>query len=632
MRHIIVGTAGHIDHGKSALVKALTGVDPDRLKEEQIRGITIDLGFAHLDLGDLQIGFVDVPGHEKFVKNMLAGVGGIDCVLLVVAADESIMPQTREHFDICRLLGIASGIIAITKTDLVDPELIELVGDEIKETVQGSFLENAPILPVSAKTGSGLEALKSALRTAAANVPKRYAGRLLRLPIDRAFSMRGFGTVVTGTMTSGCLRRDDEVELIPGGLLAKVRGIQVHGKPTDLALAGQRTAVNLQGVDLSQAGRGMTLTVPRKFMASQILDVRLALLHSARPLKNFAKVRFHHGTAEVLARVALMGQSELAPGNTALAQLRLDEPVFCLHGDAFIVRQFSPAATIGGGHVLNPLAAKRKTTDRQAAIFLQNLEAEDPTQKLPGLIALNPRQGMNTQEINAVFGLADPELTNRCRLASSSGKLVFVAAAIPILVLPEVIHNLKRQTLALVAEFHAQNPLLRGISREELRKRLYDKFAPDVFRYCLDSMSEEKQISVQEDFVSLRGREVQLTPADMRVRKLIEDLLEQAGYQPPYLSEIAVAVAVDSAEVRKICFWMIKEKLLIRVSDDLAYLQTTLERMKGKIRECYASGARFGVAEFKELFELSRKHAIPLLEYLDREHFTRRQGNERILL
>ncbi len=632
MRHIIVGTAGHIDHGKSALVKALTGVDPDRLKEEQVRGITIDLGFAHLALDDLQIGFVDVPGHEKFVKNMLAGVGGIDCVLMVVAADESIMPQTREHFDICRLLGIASGIVAITKTDLVEPDLVELVREEIEETVRGSFLETAPILPVSAKTGAGMDRLKAALRTAAMKMPKRSADRLFRLPIDRAFTMRGFGTVVTGTMTSGYLRRDADVELIPGSLVSKVRGIQVHGNPTDLAEAGQRTAVNLQGIDLAQVRRGMTLTVPATFEASQILDVRLKLLPSARALKNFAKVRFHHGTAEVLARVALLGQTELAPGHTALGQLRLDEPVFCLHGDAFILRQFSPATTIGGGHVLNPLAVKHKTTDRQAAVLLEHVESEDPAQKLPGLIALNPRQEMDMRELNAVFGMADAELKNICRAATASGKLILVPGAVPVLVLPDVILNLKRRTLALVSQFHDQNPLLRGISREEVRKRLYDKLPPEVFRYCLDSMSDEKLISVLEDSVSLRGREVQLTPSDIRIRELIEDLLEKAAYQPPYLSEIAAAVSADATEVRKICFWMIREKLLIRISDDLVYLQTTLEHMKKRIRERYPSGARFGVAEFKELFELTRKHAIPLLEHLDREHFTRRQGSERILL
>jgi len=349
VRHVVAGTAGHIDHGKSALVRALTGIDPDRLKEEKLRGITIDLGFAHLDLGDATVGFVDVPGHEKFVKNMLAGVGGIDFVLLVVAADESIMPQTREHFDICRLLGIRSGAVVITKIDTVEPELIEVVREEIRDAVAGSFLDAAEVVPVSSKTGAGIEALKGALRRLARSSPVRSPDHLLRLPIDRAFSIRGFGTVVTGTLTTGQIEKDQEIELLPGGIRARVRGIQVHGSASDLAVAGQRTAVNLQGVDLGAVERGMVITEPGLFQASGMLDVRLDLLESApHPLKNLLKVRLHHGTAEVLARVALLGRDALEPGASGYAQLRLDAPIFALHGDPFIIRQFSPTVTIGG--------------------------------------------------------------------------------------------------------------------------------------------------------------------------------------------------------------------------------------------------------------------------------------------
>ena len=373
MKHVIVGTAGHIDHGKSALVRALTGTDPDRLKEEQLRGITIDLGFAHLSLGDVQVGFVDVPGHEKFVKNMLAGVGGIDFVLLVIAADESIMPQTREHFDICRLLGVNTGIVVINKTDLVDPEMVELVIEEVAETTAGSFLEKAEIIPVSSKTGEGIDRLKQAIHDLALAIRPRPSNRLLRLPIDRAFSIRGFGTVLTGTLTSGEIQKDQEIELIPGGLTAKVRGIQVHGTMTGHAIAGQRTAVNLQGVDLAQVERGMVVTVPRIFRSTQILDVRLSLLPSAKPLKNLIKVRFHQGTLEVLARVALIGQDTIAPGESTYAQLRLDEPVFCLHGDAFIIRQFSPTITIGGGLILHPNPCKHKSTDKHDAHSIKGI-------------------------------------------------------------------------------------------------------------------------------------------------------------------------------------------------------------------------------------------------------------------
>jgi len=632
MRHIIVGTAGHIDHGKSALVKALTGVDPDRLKEEQLRGITIDLGFAHLELDGIQVGFVDVPGHEKFVKNMLAGVGGIDCVLLVVAADESIMPQTREHFDICRLLGIPSGIVVITKIDLVEPELIELVRDEISETVQGSFLEGADVVAVSSKTGAGLEQLEQALRAIAFSIPERSSDRLLRLPVDRAFTMRGFGTVVTGTMSSGRLRRDEEVELIPGGLVAKVRGLQVHGKVTEMAVAGQRTAVNLQGVDLSQVSRGMALTVPRLFHATQILDVKLELLPGAHPLKNFAKVRFHHGTSEVLARVALMGPSSLEPGSSAVAQLRLESPAFCLQGDAFIVRQFTPATTIGGGRILNPHAEKHKVTDRHSLQLLQGLEGNNMIRKLPALVAMHPGQIMGCRDLNAALGFPEDELRNLCSAAATDGKVVMVPGPLPILVLPAIMEALKKETVSLVARFHRDNPLLRGISREELRKRAFDGLPPEIFRFCLEQLSEERLVAIHEDMVAQYGREVKLSPAELKIKEMIEGLLQQAGWQAPSLREIPDLLSADANGVRKICFWMLKEKILIRISEDLAYHESTLRAMKDRIHSRYPADSRFGVAEFKELFDLTRKHAIPLLEYLDREHFTRRQGSDRIIL
>ncbi len=632
MRHFIVGTAGHIDHGKSALVKVLTGVDPDRLKEEKLRGITIDLGFAHLELEGVQVAFVDVPGHEKFVKNMLAGVGGIDCVLLVVAADESIMPQTREHFDICRLLGIPSGIVVITKIDLVEPELLELVGEEISETVRGSFLEHAEIIPVSSKTGEGIERLKKALRAIAFAMPVRSSGRLLRLPVDRAFTMRGFGTVITGTMASGHLRKDEEVELIPGGLIAKVRGIQVHGKAQETAVAGQRAAINLQGIDLSQVRRGMSLTVPHLFRATQMLDVRLDLLPTARPLKNFAKVRFHHGTSEVLARVALMGPSSLNPGNSAMAQLRLDAPAFCLHGDAFIIRQFSPATTIGGGRVLNPHAEKHRVTDRQALMLLQSLEGEDVIQKLPGLIAMRSGQMMGFRELTAALALPEDELKSVCTAAAAAGRVVLVPGPFPILALSAVIETLRNQTVALLERFHQENPLLKGISREELRKRAFDRLPPEIFRFCLDRLSEEHLITIHEDMVASYGREVKLSSAELDIKARIESLLQRAGWQAPSLQEIPAMISADPNEVRKIYFWMLKEKILVRISEDLVYHNSALQEMRNRIHERYPAGSRFGVAEFKELFELTRKHAIPLLEYLDREHFTKRQGNDRILL
>ena len=632
MRHVIVGTAGHIDHGKSALVKALTGIDPDRLKEEQLRGITIDLGFAHLDLGDVQAGFVDVPGHEKFVKNMLAGVGGIDFVLLVVAADESIMPQTREHFDICRLLGVSSGIVVINKSDLVDAEMIELVRDEVAETTLGSFLENAEVIAVSSRTGEGIDRLKKAIHDLSLAIRPRPSNRLLRLPIDRSFSIRGFGTVVTGTLTSGEIQKDQEVELIPGGLTTKVRGIQVHGNMTGHAVAGQRTAVNLQGVDLAQVERGMVITVPHLFRSTQILDVHLHLLPSARPLKNLVKVRFHQGTIEVLAKVALIGQDTLAPGESGYAQLRLDLPVFCLHGDAFIIRQFSPTITIGGGTILHPNPSKHKSTDKQTLAALPQLHHGSLQEKIPVMLAADAKRAMNLNELNSLLGLPGAELTKICSELSQSGSLVMIPAPLPILVLPQVVESLKKETLAQVTAFHKENPLQKGISKEELRMRFFDDLPLEVFRHCLEELVENRKIAFQEDAVSLHGREVQLTADGEKVREMIEAVYQRAGYQPPPVSDLPNSVAANPEEIRRIFFWMIKEKILVKVSEDLVYHRSTIDAIKKGIKGKFTPGSKFGVAEFKELFDITRKHAIPLLEYLDRERFTRRLGNDRILL
>jgi selenocysteine-specific elongation factor len=632
MRHVIVGTAGHIDHGKSALVRALTGIDPDRLKEEQLRGITIDLGFAHLNLGDVQVGFVDVPGHEKFVKNMLAGVGGIDFVLLVVAADESIMPQTREHFDICRLLGVSSGIVVINKADLVDPEMIELVHDEVAETTLGSFLENAETIVVSSKTGEGIDQLKKAIHDLALAIRPRPSNRVLRLPIDRAFSIRGFGTVVTGTLTSGEIQKEQEIELIPGGLTARVRGIQVHGNMMGNAVAGQRTAVNLQGVDLAQVERGMVITIPNLFQSTQILDARLLLLPTAKPLKNLVKVRFHQGTLEVLARIALIGQDTLLPGESGYAQLRLDSPVFCLHGDAFIIRQFSPTITIGGGTILHPNPSKHRSTDKQTLSALQELDSGDLPEKIPVLVAINAGGAMDLHKLNSLLGLPGSDLVKICSDLAKSGKLVMIPAPSPILVLPQTVESLKKETLAQVSAFHEENPLQKGISKEELRKRIFDDLPLEVFRYCLEGLVEKHKIAFQEDTVSLHGREVQLTSEGQQVRESIEALFQEAGYQPPLISDVQNSVAADPEEIRRIFFWMLKEKILVKVAEDLVYHRTTLDTIKKKIKAKFTPGSKFGVADFKELFDITRKHAIPLLEYLDRERFTRRLGNDRILL
>ncbi len=632
MRHLIVGTAGHIDHGKSALVKALTGTDPDRLKEEKLRGITIDLGFAHLSLDGLNLGFVDVPGHEKFVKNMLAGVGGIDFVLLVVAGDESIMPQTREHFDICRLLGVRAGIAVITKCDLVEPDFIDLVRAEISELVKDSFLAGAPVIAVSAKTGEGIDLLKKAMADLAGRIPGRPTNRMLRLPVDRAFSMRGFGTVVTGTLTSGSVRKDDEVELLPAGIQAKVRGIQVHGTPSEIAVAGQRTAVNLQGIDLSMVGRGMVLTLPKCFRATQLLDAKLNLLATSRPIKNLTKVRFHQGTSEVLARLALLGMEELPPGGAAFAQLRLDSPVFCLHGDAYILRQFSPAITIGGGIVLDPHPSKHKTTDREVLEVLRRMEQPALAERVLAFVDGGAERGMSLSELVSRVGIASSEIKEVCRSLASAGRLILTPDPAPFLIPPAIAAEIEKQTIELVTDHHRQHPLVKGISKEELRKRLYDDFPVDVFRHFLEKLVQKRKISLEDEFVCQHGREVKLSEERQILHDKIEFAFRSAAFQPPAWDEVASRIIADPEELKRVYHWMLKEKILIRISEDLTYHSATLMELKEKIRASVQPGSKFGVAEFKDLFGLTRKHAIPLLEYLDRERVTRRLGNDRVLL
>jgi selenocysteine-specific elongation factor len=506
------------------------------------------------------------------------------------------------------------------------------VRDEIMEATIGSFLEGAEVIPVSSKTGAGMDQLKKAIHDLALAIQPRPSNHMLRLPIDRAFSIRGFGTVLTGTLTSGEIKKDQEIELIPGGLKAKVRGLQVHGEMTGQAVAGQRTAVNLQGVDLSQVERGMVLTVPHVFRSTQILDVRLLLLPSAKPLKNLIKVRFHQGTIEVLARVALIGRDTINPGESVYAQLRLDTPVFCLHGDTFIIRQFSPTITIGGGTILHPNPQKHKSTDKQTLDALQALDSGDLAKKITILLATDAKRAMDLNALNSLLGLPGPDIVKICSDLAQTGKLVMLPAPAPILVLPHVVESLKRETLAQVSDFHKENPLQKGISKEELRKRLYDDLPLEVFRYCLDGLAEKRKLSFLEDAVALHGREVQLTTEGQQVRELIEAFFQKAGYQAPTFSDLQNSIEGDPEEIRRIFFWMLKEKILVKLSDDLVYHRTTLDSIKKQIKAKFAPGAKFGVAEFKEVFDFSRKHAIPLLEHLDREKFTRRVGNDRILL
>ena len=631
-RHVIVGTAGHIDHGKSTLVEALTGTNPDRLEEEKRRGITIDLGFAFLDLGNVRFGFVDVPGHEKFVRNMLAGVGGIDLVVLVVAADESIKPQTREHFDICRLLGIPRGIVALTKSDLVDSEVLGLVRLEIDEFVRGSFLEGAPVVPVSATIGAGLDALKQELLRVAQAVPAKDATRHFRLPIDRAFTMKGFGTVVTGTLVSGALKAEDEAELYPQRKRVRVRGLHSGGQPVTRATAGQRTAVNLAGVEREELQRGMVLAPPGVFEPTARLDARVTLLASARPLKNRAQVHFHQGTAEAIAQVTLLsGRDELAPGGSALAQLRLDQPVLVLPGDRFILRQISPVVTIGGGIALDVHAHRHKQTDKTVTSFLETLERGAHQEVLAAFAEASPL-GLSLAQVIARTGWTEAEIRQAAQKLVG-GKQLRVVGEQPFTVASaKIVTDYAASLRAAIDEFHRANPLLPGIPKQDLRARA-GRTRVEIFATALDDLLKGGFVAISGDLVQRAGREIALSPEEAKAKELIEKEFERASLTVPSFAAVLEKLPVESKRAQEILQILLREKVLVKVTDELVFHRTTVARLKELLAKYRKErGEKLPIPVFKELTGITRKYAIPLLEYLDRERVTRRVGDERVIL
>jgi selenocysteine-specific elongation factor len=631
MKSVIVGTAGHIDHGKTSLVKALTGIDADRLEEEKRRGITIDIGFAHLELplpgGEiLRLGFVDVPGHERFVRNMLAGVGGIDLVLLVIAVDESIKPQTREHFDICRLLSVRRGIVVLTKSDLVDSETLDVTRLEVEDFLRNSFLDPAhlSIVAVSSLTGAGLDDLKQALVKNAAEITARDSSALARLPIDRVFTMKGFGVVVTGTLVSGTIRKEDELEVFPAGTRVRVRGVQVHGQAAEQAVAGQRTALNLAGVSTQELARGMLLAPPSTFHSTSRLDVSLTLLPSAKPLKDRARLHLHAYTFETVATVMLFGQKQASPGETALAQLRLAEPTLLLPGDRFIVRQFSPVVTIGGGVVLD--ASPMSRMPGQDA-FLKILAGRDAAPILRARIARRNHEGMTLPQLVAETGWAGKVIEVQLTEPVLQGKLLRVGDRF---VHMPALEALKLFVTSTVATFHKKNPLVAGISKEELRDQV--RASSEVFAAVLETLVREKNLEAAGEIVRLPGRGVVMKDEEAESHKIIEQAFASAGLKVPALKDVLTGLKVDRVRAQKIVTLMLRDKVLVKVSEDLVFHRVALLDLRKRMSSEKAKSPKIDVLRFKEMTGVSRKYAIPLLEYLDREHVTRRVGDERVIL
>jgi selenocysteine-specific elongation factor len=629
---VIVGTAGHIDHGKSMLVEALTGTHPDRLAEEKRRGITIDLGFAFLEEHGVRFGFVDVPGHERFVSNMLAGAAGIDVVLLVIAADESIKPQTREHFDICRLLGVERGVVALTKSDMVDADSLELVRLEAEDFLRGSFLERAPIVLVSAKTGAGLTELKQALRNAAAEIKGKDAARYFRLPIDRAFAMKGFGSVVTGTLISGSVGPGDEVELFPSGERLRVRGVQSGGKTVERATPGQRTAVNLAGIEYTALKRGMVLAAPGKFRKTRRVDVRLELLASARKMKQGTRVHFHAGTVETIAEVYFHGEKELPAGGSAFANLKLQDEVLVLPGDRFIVRQFSPVVTVGGGVVLDPLARRPMLRDTGRAAFLATRERGSREEILAAMTE-RALLGLGHEEIVARTAWTEKEIHEAVEQLSRSGQVKTVSTEPIVLISGKIFEEVRKKILEKVERFQKENPLSPGMAREDLRASVGKRVRAETFRAALEELATQKKLDTQGELVKKAGSEISLQPEEAKAKEQIEAAFASAGLAVPSVKEVLEKLPVETKRAEKLLQILLREKSLVRVTQELIFHRRALAQLKEQLSAYRKTkGDRISVPVFKELTGITRKYAIPLLEYLDRERVTRRAGDERVIL
>jgi len=629
-KHVVVGTAGHIDHGKTSLVKALTGIDTDRLPEEKARGITIDLGFAFLEeVGGLTIEIVDVPGHERFVKNMLAGVGGIDLAMLVIAADEGVMPQTREHLAICSLLHIRAGLIALTKADLVEPDWLELVREDVAGAVRDTFLEGAPILPVSSKTGQGLADLRSALRGLAEAVPSRGTDQLPRLPIDRVFTVKGFGTVVTGTLTAGALAVDERVEVYPRSTEAKIRGLQAHGHAVASAQAGQRTAVNLQGLERAAIARGDVVGLPGTLVPTLLVDGTLELLKDApRAIRSRTRVRFHVGTSEIMARALLLDRPVLAPGETAFARFRLEAPLVARPGDRFVVRSYSPIVTIGGGTLLDvdPPRFKRKAPALVAHLTL--LQTGSPEAVLEEHVRHVGAAGVRLATLAGRVPFGPERLRGLLDALRPTGRVVAVDR--DWFIHPDSFARLRTLVVEALTAFHRANPLKPGMSREELRGRAGGA-DERVFAFLLSSLDAGGTVKTERDKVRLASHEVRLSPEQQRVVDRLEEDFLRAEAAPPSAEEALGRAGLGGDEEHELFQVLVQAGKLVRVKESLFFHTRALDAIQTKLVALLRERKEIGPADIKDLLGISRKYAIPLLEFFDQRRVTARVGERRIL-
>jgi len=633
LKEIILGTSGHIDHGKTSLIKALTGVDTDRLEEEKRRGITIELGFASLTLPNGQrLGIVDVPGHEKFVKNMVAGAAGIDIVAMVIAADEGIMPQTEEHMEICTLLGVTHGIVVLTKTDLVDEEWHELVIEEISNFTEGTFLENSPVIPVSSVTGEGLENLLSVLENISQKIPERTYLNRFRLPIDRVFTMKGFGTVITGTIIAGSIEVGDSVSIYPPEIFSKVRGIQVHNKSVEKAKAGMRCAINFQGLEKALLKRGYVVAERGFLKPGYMMDIDFTYLKSAgKPLRNGSKVRFHTGTGETMGSLILPDAKELLPGKSCIAQLRLYAPATAIKDDRFVIRSYSPVKTIGGGSILNPIAKKSGKASKKSFENLKNILAKEPDHLLMLRIKESGTEGISFAGLIIMTNLSGRKLDTILQKLLSARKVVCIDKEKKIYIHSDTLQNLIEKAKLYIESYHKQNPLKAGMQKDELKSKIFFHIKEGLFNLLVNIMLKEKIIALNENILRLASHNISLKKEQKENKKNITEKYKESGLTPPYFKDVVKNFGIDEKEAKELFALLVKEKMLVKVKQDLYFDFEAIENLQTKLIDFFKTEKELTTPQFKKIAKVSRKYLIPLLEYFDSSNITIRVGDVRQL-
>jgi len=633
LKQIIVGTAGHVDHGKTSLVKAITGIETDRLKEEKERGITIELGFASMTLGQgIHVGIVDMPGHEKFVKNMVAGSSGIDMVVMTIAADEGVMPQTREHMEICSLLGIEHGLIALTKIDLVDNDLMELAMEDVNDFVQGTFLEDAEIVPLSSVTGKGVDDFLKTLEKICLSVPERSFSSIFRLPVDRVFSMKGFGTVITGSLVSGKVDVGDEIVIYPTMIQSRVRGIQVHGKSVGSVGSGTRTAINFQGLDREAVNRGDILSSPDTLISSYMLDAEFIFLKSnARSLKARTKIRFHAGTSEISGALVLLDREELKPGDRACVQIRLDSPVCCLKNDKYVIRSYSPVRTIGGGRILNPVARKHKLFDKDISLGLKTLLKDDLEQDISFFVKQALFSGISFKDLRVMTNARDKKLQSTIQKMLATKKIVQTSKEKQVYVHGTVFKRFADLFMEKLRQYHGENALKEGMPTEEMRSKFEYYNKTKLFNIVLRNLLKENQIVQDHNIIKLKDHEIALEIDQHEVKDKILDIYRKTRLTPPFFRTICQDLKLDKKVGMDVLHMLIKDKVIVKTKDDLYFDTDTIKKLEARLVKFLEDSGEITTPEFKEMTGISRKFVIPLIEYFDSVNLTIRVGDTRQL-